>query len=185
MHKEKIENLLPSVFQKEIRPNEPLNAFLEVMELLHEPAESILSDIEKYYNPYLAPDEFLPYLASWLDISRFFFEFTDKHNASELDKRFHIEPIPSGIACLRELIASAAYLSRWRGTAKGLVELLEISMAVKGIEINEQVIDDSGLPKPFYMEVLVPNKAECYTAFIQQLVELEKPVYVTYRLKFI
>lgn len=185
MHKEKIKRLLPSVFQQSIKSGDPLDAFLDVMELLHEPAEAILNNIDNYYNPYQTPDSFLPYLASWVDISQYFGDFSHElHDENERHQKQHHCPIPSGMGCLRELVSSASHLSRWRGTSRGLVALLETAIAIKGITIDEKIADDSGVLRPFYMEVLVPKSAEHYKLFLEKIIELEKPVYVTYRLIF-
>ena len=60
-----IEQLLPQVFQRTIRPGNPLMAILEVMEALQGPSEEVLADLAEYFSPYRAPDRFVPYLAGW------------------------------------------------------------------------------------------------------------------------
>jgi len=185
MHKTQIKALLPAVFQRTLEPSTPLDALLDVMDTLHAPAEEVLAELDRYFSPYRAPDKFVPYLASWVDISRFFGEFKGETNRSDnMSQSLNGDPIPSGMGCLRELIAAAARLSRWRGTTRGLIELLEIATGVQGISINEQVTDQAGVRLPFHMEVVVPTVGKPFELFINHIVALEKPVYVTYDLKF-
>lgn len=186
MRKEQISSMLPVVFQKTRMSGEPLEALLDVMELLHEPADHTLANIEKFYNPYHAPDTFMPYLASWVGVSQFFGDYTSHNKPNSADKlNKNYDPIPSGMGCLRELVASATRLARLRGTSKGLIEVLEVATGIKDIKINEQALDESGIPKPFFIEISVPRSGELFKQFITKIIELEKPVYITYRLKFI
>jgi hypothetical protein len=108
MKREEIENLLPQVIRQTLRPGSALNALLEVMELLHEPAEDVLAHLETYFNVYSTPDIFVPYLASWVDLDRFYPYFSEQPR--ELQRT--VDPISTGTGQLRELIAAAAYLSQ-------------------------------------------------------------------------
>ena len=71
MQRTEIEQLLPGVFQRTIRPGSALYALLEVMEALQSPSEETLEHIETFFAPYHAPDHYLPFLARWLDLDRF------------------------------------------------------------------------------------------------------------------
>lgn len=180
MKREEIENLLPQVIRQTLRPGSALNALLEVMELLHEPAEDVLAHLETYFNVYSTPDIFVPYLASWVDLDRFYPYFSEQPR--ELQRT--VDPISTGTGQLRELIAAAAYLSQWRGTAKGLKLFLETATGMNGFELVENVEDAGGNPRPFHIRILAPSDAAPHVALIERIVEQEKPAYVSYDLEF-
>lgn len=180
MKREEIKNILPHVFQQTLRPASPLSALLEVMELLHEPAEAVLSQLETYFNAYGTPDLFVPYLACWVDLDRFY----PFYSAQPLEIQRSVDPISSGTGQLRELIAAAAYLSQWRGTAKGLKLFLETATGINGFELMENVQDENGNPRPFHIRIVAPPDAEAHIALIERIVKQEKPAYVSYELEF-
>ena len=112
MKQAEIATLLPGVFQRAIRPGTPLAALLAVMEAQHAPVEALLVELDGYFDPYRAPDLFVTLLAGWVDLDRLFAappEALDEANIRHL--------YGPGLGRLRELVAAAAYLSRWRGTA--------------------------------------------------------------------
>jgi hypothetical protein len=84
----------------------------------------------------------------------------------------------TGIGRLRELVASAAYLSRWRGTAKGLQRFLRTATGENDFEIKENV----DRPKLFHLVVIAPGPIRPHQGLIKRIVESEKPAYVTYEL---
>ena len=172
--------MLPHVFRQTLRPASPLDALLEVMELLHEPAEAVLSKLETYFNAYGTPDIFVPYLACWVDLDRFY----PFYSAQPLEIQRSVDPISSGTGHLRELIAAAAYLSQWRGTAKGLKLFLETATGINGFELVENVEDENGNPRPFHIRIVAPPGAERHIALIERIVKQEKPAYVSYELEF-
>jgi len=180
MKREEIENLLPRVFRQTLRPGGPLSVLLEVMELLHEPAEAVLSQLETYFNAYGTPDIFVPYLACWVDLERFY----PFYSAQPTEIQRAVDPISSGTGKLRELIAAAAYLSQWRGTAKGLKLFLETATGINGFELVENVADENGNPRPFHIRISGPPEAEAHIALIERIVKQEKPAYVSYELEF-
>lgn len=181
MRQGEIERLLPGVFRRTLRSGGPLSTLLEVMELLHRPSEEILEKVQTTFMPYRAPDRFVPYLARWVDLGRFFQGPTSNQpEANESLSRLSIGP-----GNLRELIAAAAYLSQWRGTSRGLLLFLETATGVQGFEIDEQVPDAEGLPRPFHILVRAPGSTETHRALIERIVDQEKPAYVTYELEFV
>jgi len=180
MKREEIENLLPRVFRQTLRPGGPLSGLLEVMELLHEPAETVLAQLETYFNAYGTPDIFVPYLACWVDLDRFY----PFYSAQPAEIQRAVDPISSGTGQLRELIAAAAYLSQWRGTAKGLKLFLETATGMNGFELVETVADENGHPRPFHIRILAPPDAGPHIALIERIVKQEKPAYVSYELEF-
>lgn len=92
---------LPAVYQRD----ELLGRFLMLFESFWAPVERQIDYLSLYFDPRMAPPEFLPWLASWLDLV--------------LDERWPEER-------RRMLVRSAACLYRKRGTRRGLEEYLEI-----------------------------------------------------------
>ena len=181
MKRADIEQLLPEIFRRTLPPvrtgANPLAAFLDVIEGLQAPDEAILTSLDTYFDPYRAPDLFVAYLAGWVDLDGLWIENPQEFTAKTLPR------FPSGVGRLRDLIASAVYLSRWRGTAKGLLTFLETATGITGFAIDEQVLDEDGQPIPFHIRVRAPKEAAVYRALIDQIIAKEKPAYVTYELQ--
>jgi phage tail-like protein len=165
-----IETLLPAVFRSTLRGDNPAKALLHVMEVLQQPSEEILGNVESYFDPRRAPDRFVPYLASWLDLDRFL--------RSDVEIRTAAVSSPVPVTQLREWIAAAVQISRWRGTAKGLRMLLETATGISGFEILEGTRSDGGA-RPFHLRVRAPRGAGVHRALIERIIDLEKPAYVT------
>jgi P2-related tail formation protein len=184
MKRNEIEHLLPEVIRRTIRPGNPLDALLAVMEALHAPSEEVLAELDLYLDPYRAPDDFIPYLARWVDLGRFLAEFPESDGPDEGPGHPSSVPFAGGLGRLRDLIAAAATLSKWRGTAKGLLRFLETATGMQGFEIDEAVPGPNGQPQPFHLQIRAPTKAEPYRVLIRRIIEMEKPAYVTYKLSF-
>ncbi len=92
---------LPGIY----RDNDFLGRFLLIFQNILDPIERTVDNLHCYFDPRMTPPEFLPWLASWVDLV--------------LDPTWPEER-------RRELVASAAELFRWRGTRKGLSEYLRI-----------------------------------------------------------
>jgi phage tail-like protein len=91
---------LPSIYQDD----ELMGRFLMLFESFLAPVEKKISGQAEYLDPRLAPDVFLPWLASWTDL-----ELDDS-----LDEQSR-----------RSLVSKSASLMRQRGTRAGLQEYLE------------------------------------------------------------
>jgi phage tail-like protein len=176
MTRNEIEQLLPSVFQRTLRPGSPLTALLDVMEGLHAPVEDILAHIDAYFEPRRTPDYFVAYLAGWVDLDRFLIHAQENGVPTS--------SFSAGLGRLRELIAAAAMLSKWRGTARGLRMFLEIATGVEGFEVDELVPDDDGRPRPFHVRVQAPEAARRHQELILRIIAMEKPAYVTSEVAF-
>lgn len=175
MRQNELKQLLPEIFQRTIDSDGPLQTLLEVMEELHAPSEDILDQLEEYFDPYRTPDRFVPFLAAWVDLDRLLPESAEN---SRGQPRF-----PSGLGRLRELIAAAAFLSKWRGTQKGLIAFLETATGFEGFTIRENTTR-TGEARPFHLDIRAPTAAEHYRELVEQIVQMEKPAYVTYELQF-
>jgi P2-related tail formation protein len=149
---------------------------------LHAPSEEILDNLAAFFNPYQTPDDFVPYLASWVDLARLLFPAPVRQEG--LPGSATLAHYPAGLGRLRELIAAAAELSQWRGTRQGLVRFLEIATGVAGFTIQEQVLDAQGEVRPFHLQVHAPAAAHPVAALVERIVELEKPAYMTAEVLF-
>ena len=176
MKQSEIKQLLPEILQRTVRSGGPLHALLAVMEDLHAPSEATLDELETYVDPYRTPDRFVPYLARWVDLDRLLPESTE-----DTDGPPHF---PSGLGRLRELVAVAAFLSKWRGTRRGLLAFLETATGIDGFQIREQAPGTHEEHRPYHLDIQVPPDAAAYRELIEQIVEMEKPAYVTYELQF-
>jgi phage tail-like protein len=160
-----IEQLLPSVFQRSAGQGSPLYALLAAMETLHAPVEEILQRVFTYFSAYQTRDEFVPYLASWVDLAWL---------AAD-DGR--VLPFPGGLGHLRGLIDGAADNAHWLGTARGLRVFLETATGAG------MIVEDAQ-PGTFHLIVRAPAAAQEYEQTIRRIIETEKPAYATYEVVF-
>jgi len=181
MKQNAIRHLLPGIFQRTAVEGNPLSAILDLMEALHAPSEEKLRTLDANFDPHRAPDAFVPFLAHWVDMDRLFEEPRGGARQGQSTPRL----LPTGLGCLRELIAAAAYLSQWRGTSKGLLLFLETATGVGGFEIEERVPGPGGKPRPFHFLLRAPRELLPYRALIERIAESEKPAYVTYEIEFV
>lgn len=107
---------LPSLYQGESFTGR----FLSVFDDAIAPLLSTLDSMDAYLDPGLTPPDFLPWLAGWVGI--------------ELDENW-------SDAQQRRLLARAVALLQWRGTRRGLVELI-----CHYLDVEEEAVEveDSG-----------------------------------------
>src|ERR1019366_1972667 len=153
--------LLPEVFQRGSLPGSPLLALLQTMEDMHAPSEQIIGNIERVFSARHTSEAFLFFLARWVDLDRLI-------EPEKRSLRQQLPEFPPGTGHLRELIASAAYLSRWRGTRKGLCLFLETATGIPGFQIDEGPADEHGIPRPFHIRVNAPASAAGYRTMIER-----------------
>jgi phage tail-like protein len=161
MRATRIKELLPAVFQQAVVPGRPIAAYLDVMEAFHVSVEEKLDHLDQYFDPRRAPEEFVRFLAGWVDID--FAVSTGR---------------------LRELIASFTELLTMRGTRQGLLRLLEHATGVTGFEVRENPPDQRGVPRAFHIDVSAPAAMKPHQRLLEALIEREKPAYVTSSLRF-
>lgn len=175
-----IRALLPAIFQQAARDGSPLDVLLDVMEQLHAPAEDVLAGLDRYFDPRRAPDAFVAFLATWVDLRELLRAVPT--DASDGALR---EPLATGTGRLRELVAAAAYLSQWRGTNRGLQRFLETATGRSGFVIDEQVTDPrTGRVRPYHIHVHAPGDTEAVRPLLEKIIVMEKPAYVTFELSF-
>ncbi len=180
MRSREIEQLLPWVFRRAAGDGSVLHALLATMETLHAPDEAALASLDALFDPRRTPARFVPFLARWVDLEWLF----DAPSAGRARQAERITPSGAGSARLRELVAVAAYLSQWRGSARGLLLFLEVATGLSGFSLDEAVPGPDGRPRPFHVRVRGPASAVSQRALIARIVEFEKPAHVTYELQF-
>lgn len=181
MKSSEIERLLPAVYQRAATPGSPLRALLDAMETLHEPDEAVLAGIDTFFDPRRTAVAYLPMLSYWVNLDFLFRPPPPDAAGSPWSER----PLPTAPGYLRELIASAAYLSQWRGTAPGLARFLEIATGLTGFTIDEAVPGSDGQPVPFHIRVRAPAAAQPHAELIERIIERQRPAYVTSELEFL
>jgi phage tail-like protein len=171
--REAIVERLPDVFkQAATGERNPLAALLGVMEELHERDEEILANFGRYVDPRRTTEEFVPYLAAWVDYAWLLLDPPDDPYSAVQ------RPFTGGLGRLRELVAWAAAESKWRGTSAGLVRILERATGVQGYRVEETVTDEAGQTLPFRIRIIVPSQAKHYLDLVRRIVEHEKPAHV-------
>jgi len=106
---------MPAVFQEDEFAQRFVSGFDEVLA----PIFSAMDNQDAYLDPYLAPEDFLEWLSTWVGI--------------ELDETWPLER-------RRELVAKAVELYRWRGTAKEVTE----AVAIYAVETPE-IVESGGI----------------------------------------
>ena len=179
MKQELIESLLPGVFQRTLRPDQPLSALTGVMSELHARDEDLLNGIEAVYSPRLTPERFVPFLARWVDLGRFFDTELPTGLRSTQEER------KPGIALghLRELTAAAAACSQLRGTAAGLLRFLQTATGDPSFRLVEN-FDAAGQPRLFHLVVYAHSSLAGSRALVERIVQSEKPACLTSELIF-
>ena len=177
MQANRISQLLPLVFQKGALPGSPLAALLQVMQLMHEPDEEILGNLDRILDPRRTSEPLVFFLAHWADLDRFFVEIDRRKKGDD----FHFSP---GVGQLRELVANAASISKRRGTRSGLIALLETATGMRGFDVIENAGDTVGQQRPFHVKIIAPVGADAHRRLIERIVEQEKPAHVTAELVF-
>ena len=172
MRQAQILDRLPDVFKEGAMPGNPLAALIGVMEELHARDEEILAGFGGYLDPRGTTDSFVPYLAGWVDLAWLLVDPPDDPYAEPGT------PFAGGLGALRELVAAAAETAKWRGTAAGLVRMLETATGAQGYRIDEHVTDAAGRALPFHIRVVVPAHAAQFVNLVERIVEHEKPAHV-------
>ena len=137
--------------------NDFLGRFLLLFQNVWEPLEQRQDHIELYFDPRTCPASFLPWLASWLDLS---------FNQHWPETR------------RRRLLAEAIDLYRWRGTRYGLVRMIEVCTG-----ITPDVTDNPAQPFVFDVKITLPKDGDIDKNLIEELIQAHKPAHAGYRLE--
>ena len=134
-----------------------LARFLLLFQNVWEPLEQRQDHIEMYFDPRTSPASFLPWLASWLDLS---------FNQHWPETR------------RRRLLAEAIDLYRWRGTRYGLVRMIEVCT-----NITPEVNENTTQPYTFDVKITLPQGGDIDKNLIDELIQAHKPAHAGYRLE--
>lgn len=144
-----------------------LRRFLLIFKSILDPLDRQIGQLSHYFDPRLAPEQLLPWLAAWVDLT--------------LDEKWPLER-------RRELVGAASTLYRWRGTRRGLSDYLRIYTGVTpqivepGQERREQGV--AALPPHTFRVVLeVPDPEALDRALVERIIEVEKPAHTAYTLE--
>jgi phage tail-like protein len=160
--------LMPAVFQDDNFTMRWTQALDEVLA----PVPAVLDSIEAYFDPLLAPEDFLAWLAGWCGMT--------------LDENW---PLPRR----RAVVSAAAELYRVRGTLAGLrrhVELVTgggVDVADSGGVTWSATPGDPDAPGPdgpsLTIRVSVTDPAEVNVRALDALISAIKPAHVVHRLE--
>jgi phage tail-like protein len=160
---------LPAIYQDD----DFAQRFLGALDQVYAPIWSTLDNFDSYLDPYLTPDDFLTWLATWVGIA--------------LDESWDEER-------RRAIVARAVELYRMRGTAAGLAGQVEIQTG-GSVEIVENgatgwSVDPGGeLPgtsEPLVVvRVRVPDPKSIDGNRLDALVSAAKPAHVMHRIELV
>ena len=165
---------LPGIYAE----NEFTSRFLMILESVLSPLERTIDNIAYYFDPGTTPEEFLPWLASWLKIS-----FMRPESARRQ----------------REFLSHIGEVFAWRGTKRGLTEYIRLHTGVTPIieeDFDPLVLTDSS--RLGINTVLGGNDPNHFTVrfrpddaqYIDQdqiiaIIESEKPAHTQYTLEIL
>jgi phage tail-like protein len=164
-----IGDLLPGVFADD----EMMQRFVSALDEVFAPVFSTLDNLTAYFDPALAPADFVNWLANWVALP-----LAEEWPA---DRR-------------RALVARAVELHRWRGTKRGLSALLEtvtggyVEVVDSGGCIGTEI---SGGPLPGYdqpgirVRISVSDPSTLDLGRLDGLVALHKPAHIPHVLEVV
>ena len=146
--------------------NEFLGRFLLIFEQILTPLDRQIDQLYQYFDPRLAPPDFLPWLASWLGLV--------------LDERW-----PEGQR--RELIRAAVELYEWRGTRRGLSEFVRLytGFTPEIIEPGVRKGAKADQAHRFIVRIKSSEPDKLDRAVLMSIIDLEKPAHAGYKLEVI
>lgn len=167
-------DLLPGIYS-EGHEAEFLGRYLMVFETIFDSVDATISQLPEWFAPATAPEEFLPWLASWIGLVL--------DDGWPLDRR-------------RAVLARAMELHRWRGTIRGLTEHLELYTGTKpeiveggsGFKLNKksqlgQQLMLGGDRANHFSVILRPADPETIDRTrIRAVIESHRPAHATYAL---
>jgi phage tail-like protein len=162
----RIGEMLPAMFHDDDMAQRWCSGLDDVMA----PVPSTLDNMWAYLDPSLAPLDFVEWLAGWVGL--------------ELDQTWDE-------ARRRELVATAHRLYDYRGTARGLSDLIELYTGIRP-EISDgggvvwSATPDAALPSDdvaLVVKLVVEDPEQLDRARLENMVELNKPAHITHRIE--
>lgn len=146
---------LPVIYHE----NDFLGRMLLIFENIWEPLELRQDHIHLYFDPRTCPASFLPWLASWVDLP--------------LSPHWPESRV-------RQLVAEALDLYRWRGTRYGLTRMLEIRT---GLSARIDEVPDQ--PWVFKITIQTPSEGGVDRALVDEVINAHKPAHAGYILEVV
>ncbi len=156
-----LRQVLPQVFAAGAETG-PLAAVVAAADGMHQPVSDVLDQLHSRFDPMLAPDAMVCYLASWVDLDWLTLPETPTRSRSTL---------PGGAAPLRDLLVASADLAARRGTAGGITSFLELATRRDGF-----VVEDAG---GFHLRVHLPPGAGDIAEVVERIIAVIKPAHIT------
>lgn len=154
---------LPGLYQE----SDFLGRFLLIFEHILSPVDRTIGNISHYLDPEITPPELVAWLGSWLGVV--------------VDSRVPEER-------RRDLVKAAPELYRWRGTKRGLREYLRLYTGYEP-EITEPTLSEiaanRNLAFRFNVRVRVPAGEPAPRAFIESIIDAEKPAFAACNLEIV
>ena len=165
---------LPALFSED----EFMGRFLKIFESILTPIEEVIEYIHLYFDPKIAPEGLLQWLASWVNLV--------------LDEGWPLEK-------RRQLIGSAVELYRLRGTRQGLTEYLRIYTGVLPVITEQMAGFKLGEASQLgWSTMLGEGQDHCFTVSLEldesswvdlervrAIIESEKPAHAAYHLDIV
>ena len=153
-----------------------MGRFLMIFESVLKPIQNVVDNVAYHFDPALTPQEFLPWLASWVDVV--------------LDESWPLER-------RRALVSSAVELYQWRGTKRGMREYLRVYTGVEpqiteefgGFPLNDNsrlglnTALGSDQHNVFTVTLELDDPDSLNVHHIKTIIEAEKPAHAAYRLE--
>jgi len=147
-----------------------LRRFLAIVEPALWPVVETLDSFAAFLDPYTTSEEFLRWLASWLDLAL--------DEGWESDRR-------------RRLVASAVVMYRWRGTKRGMLEHLtaylgtvpEVVDEAERVEVADEPVVGGDPIAPMFRVIVNGPAPEAELSRLRAIVELAKPAHAGYRIE--
>ncbi|MGQ9674622.1 MAG: phage tail protein [Chloroflexota bacterium] len=165
---------LPSIYS-----SDPMvGRLLLIFESILKPLEGVIDQMALYFDPELAPEEFVPWLAWWVGLS--------------LDEKLPLQR-------RRQMVKRAMELYRWRGTRRGLKQSIELATGVTALIVEN--FDGLRLDREarlglnahlghrqdhtFVVTLVVPPDVDADAALdvARTIIEEDKPAHLTYLLR--
>ena len=165
---------LPAIYSQ----GDFMGRFLMIFESILGPIEGVIDNISNYFDAGTAPEELLPWLASWVNLA--------------LDDTWPLER-------RRELVGSAVELFRDRGTRRGLREYLRVYCGVEpritedygGISLagharlGLNTVLGAGKPHTFKVTLELDHPDSVNVEQLKAIIEAEKPAHSAYTLEIL
>ena len=153
-----------------------LGRYLMIFETISDQFDQIIAGLPDRFDSSVAPEAFLPWLASWV--------------GAVIDDGWPV-------ARRRAILARAMDLHRWRGTVRGLTEHLQLYSGYKpeivergtGMSLGAEtqlgyqtVLGKGDRPHHFSVVLRVPDPTEFDRARLRTIIEAQRPAHTTYSL---